>query len=153
MHLDRMRDEARAFPAVTAPLEIRSARLWHCKYRSLVPLSEFKNLEVLVIATYPDDSFQLLSPLPHLRYLRVLHLPKVSDLDPLAQLGQLESLSLETLPSWDASGKRQVVSSLQPISQLQSLRHLELLGVVPADGKLTPLFDLKAIESARFSKY
>lgn len=148
-----MRDAARTLLAVEAPLEIRSVRIWHCKYRSLVTLSSFKNLETLVVASYPDDRLELLSRLVRLKFLSILHLPRVTDLAPLADLQKLESLSLATLPSWDESGKVQVVASLEPISKLQSLHHLELFGVVPPDRKLTPLLDLKAIASARFSKY
>jgi hypothetical protein len=127
--------------------------MWHCKYTSLVALSGFKNLETLVVASYPDDSFELLSGLMRIKFLGILHFPEVKDLTPLANLQHLESLSLATLPSWDASGRVQVVASLEPISRLYSLRHLELFGVVPPDRKLTPLLNLRAILSARFSKY
>jgi hypothetical protein len=153
MHLELMRDKAREFPAVREPLAVRSARVWHCGYRSLAALATFTNLETLVVATYPDDSFAPLGALEHLQYLRVLHFPRATDLSPVRKLQDLTSLSLASLPSWDASGKTLKVSSLAPIAQIHNLQHLELFGVCPSDRALTPLFKLAKLRSARFSKY
>ncbi|MDQ2821517.1 MAG: hypothetical protein M3Y65_14190 [Pseudomonadota bacterium] len=82
---------------------VRSAIISHCKYRSLEPLVELCNLEELTIATFPDNSLNFLERLPQLRHLAILHMPKVSDLGPLAGLRQLTTLSLSTLPSGPAS--------------------------------------------------
>ena len=150
MHLELMRAEEKEFPDVDWP-SVTSARIWHCKYRSLAPVEKLENLQTLVVATWPDESFEVLRPLKRLRYLSVVHLPKVSSLDPLASLTELESLSLETLPSWDVSGKVQEVESVEPLAKLEGMRHLQLFGVRPRAGDLTPLFGL-SLESARFSK-
>lgn len=105
MHLDLMRDKSKVFPALAQSNELRSLRIWHCRYRTLNQVSALRNLETLIIATFPDSSLAALSPLGRLRYLRVLHLPLIRDLSPLATLSQLECLSLETLPSWDSSSR------------------------------------------------
>src|SRR5690349_649805 len=103
MHLDLMHDTRTQMPDIQPA--VKSLRIWHCKYRTLGPVSRLENLKVLVVATFPDDSFMLLRSLRDLQYLRILHMPKVHDLSPLAELRCLETLSLETTPGWDASGK------------------------------------------------
>jgi hypothetical protein len=80
-------------------------------------------------------------------------MPKVSDLSPLMALSELQCLSLETLPSWDSSGKTTQVDSLAPIGYLQDLRHLALFGVRPKDRSLAPLELCHRLQSARFTKF
>ena len=153
MHLDLIRDKAKALPGIAAPDPLRSARIWHCSYRTLEPLKMLKNLRTLVIATFPDDTLRPLASLTELRYLQIIHLPRVTDLSPLAALSNLEVLSLETLPSWDASRRTTEVDSLDPISDLPELRHLSLFGVHPKDQSLVAIERCRALTSARFSKY
>ncbi len=150
MHLDLMRDKAKQMSAIADFTAVTSLRVWHCAYRTLEPLAAFSNLRSLTIATIPDASLEFLSLLAKLRYLRVVHLPKVTDLGPLTRLAGLQSLSLETLPSWDASGKRTVIESLEPISTIDCLEHLSLLGVVPNDRSLSVIEHCKTLRSARF---
>jgi hypothetical protein len=153
MHLDLIRDTRRAFPHLEAPASVRTGRIWHCKYKTLRPLADLSHLKTLVIATYPDASLDIVGGLRYLSYLSILHLPKVHDLLPLASLDNLETLSLATLPSWDVSGKKQLVSSIEPLAQLPRLKHLELFGVVPRDHSLAVLESCQALRSARFSKF
>src|SRR4051812_13295548 len=153
VHLDLMRDSSTDFPGLENPGQIRSLRIWHCKYKSLRQLSSCPNLEELVIATFPDSSLDVISSLRNLRYLSIVHLPKVSDLTPLAQLAKLESLSLSTLPSWDSTGRTTVVKSLKPIALLSALKHLELLGVCSPDKSLAEVEQCKMLQSARFARY
>ena len=54
MHLELMPERSRDFPDVLAPDAVTTARVWHCKYRSLAPVSRLTRLEGLVIATYPE---------------------------------------------------------------------------------------------------
>ncbi|HNC31975.1 MAG TPA: hypothetical protein PLH49_13365 [Chitinophagaceae bacterium] len=151
--LDFMRDKNKRMPAVANPEAVLSMRIWHCKYANLDELSRFCNLEELVIATFPDKTFDVLSGLKNLRYLSILHMPKISDLSPISKLHNLESLSLSTSASWDASRKITKVTSIEPIADLPLLKHLELFGVCPADKSLKPLEKIKTLESARFSQY
>ena len=153
MHLELNRDKGREFPSIANPLAVKSARVWHCNYASLSSVAVCANLETLVIATYPDASLEAVGELRRLRYLRIVHFPKVSDLAPLRNLWALETLSLASLPSWDASGKVISIASLEPIARLSGLRHLELFGVRPQDKRLRPLVGLSSLRSARFSKY
>ncbi|HEX3055383.1 MAG TPA: hypothetical protein VHP82_04490 [Gaiellaceae bacterium] len=153
MHLELERDTAKAFPEVAQPDSIETARVWHCKYRTLEPLRELKNLRALEVATYPDESLEPISRLPGLTYLRILHLPKVRDLAPLVSLTSLTTLCLETLPSWDASGKRTVVTSLEPLTSLDALRHIQLFSVVPPDRSLEPLERMPWLETARLQGF
>ena len=152
-HLELVRDPARTFPPVAHPDVVRSARIWHCKYRSLEPLAELRNLEELVIATFPDASLECLGKLEKLRFLYILHLPRIDDIGPLAKLTQLTSLSLSTLPSWDASRKTTTIRSLEPLTAIPGLAHLELIGVRPSDKSLGPLGKCTQLRTARFSQY
>ncbi|WP_235581267.1 MULTISPECIES: hypothetical protein [unclassified Rhizobacter] len=111
------------------------------------------NLEKLVIASLPDDSFDFLSRLRRLRYLRVVHLPNIKNIEPLKSLIGLTSLSLATSPSWDRANKTLELDSLRPLLGLTALRHVELFGVRPADGSLKVLESVKSLETARFSQY
>ena len=153
IHLELMRDPTHTFPHVADPESVHSARIWHCKYRSLAPLANLRNLEELVIATCPDESLEFLGSLEKLRLLYILHLPKISDIAPLAKLSQLTSLSLSTLPSWDASKKVTVIQSLEPLAAMPQLVHLELFGVRPPDKSLRPLWNCNHLRTARLSQY
>jgi len=153
MHLDLMRDEDKIFPAVAQPDAVRSLRIWHCSYRTLDGIGNLRNLQTLVIATFPDATLSALSSLSQLRYLRILHMPRVTDLSPLMALSALECLSLETLPSWDSSGKTTEVDSLDPIGHLHELCYLALFGVRPKDRSLAAIERCQRLQSARFSKY
>ncbi|QCX51119.1 hypothetical protein [Ralstonia pseudosolanacearum] len=139
MFVDFMRDKARQMPTLANPLAVESLRIWHCSYKTLDSITMFQNLRTLAIATFPDLSLEPIGTLAKLRHLRILHLPKVVDLSPLANLAHLETLSLEVLPSWDASRKKTIVNALEPLAQMQNLKHLCLCGVVPVDRSLTPL--------------
>jgi hypothetical protein len=148
-----MRDGARSLPTHPAPSEVTALRVWHCKYKSLEGLSDFVNLKTLVIATYPDADLAPLTGLSTLEYLSIVHLPKVSDLAPLSQLQELNTIRLHTLPSWDSSGRHTTVRSLAPLADLPGLAHLELFGVLPEDSKLDDLESCPSLESIRVSKY
>ena len=153
MIVDHVRDSARSLPEVVDPSAVTAMRVWHCKYRSLEGLGEYVNMQVLVVASYPDASLEPVSGLKALRYLGVLHLPEVNDLSPLAANASLETLRLATLPSWDSSGRTTTVESLEPLTALPALRHLELLGIVPSDSSLAPLERCSSLRSVRLSKY
>jgi hypothetical protein len=153
MRLELMRDAAKRFPMQETPSEVSSLCVWHCKYKTLEPIAEFENLRALKIATFPDESFELLSGLRQLEWLSVLHLPRVKDLDAICRIKSLRFLELKTLPSWDSSRKRTVVQSIEPLSKLSKLEHISLLGVVPADMSLTPLERCKRLKTARFQGY
>ncbi len=153
MHLDLMRDPSPSFPNIENKKEIKSLRIWHCKYRSMKEIAQLPNLETLVIGGFPDNSFNALENLNNLHFLSILHLPHISNLDSISNLQQLESLSLATLPTWDSAGKCIIVESLKPISSINSLKHLELFGVCTADKSLSALEGCHNLESARFSQY
>lgn len=153
MHLDLLRDKNRTFPAPADPEGVSSLRVWHCKYATLAALAGFKHLEELTIAGFPDESLAMLAPLGKLRYLRVIDLGAIADLDDLGAVTSLESLSLATLPSWDASGRTHPIASLEPLTRLPRLRHLELFGVLPADRSLAPLKRCPGLASLRVSRY
>ena len=153
MHVELMRDPEREFPVVANPSEIRTLRVWHCKYRTLAPVGALRELEGLDVATVPDTTLELLTGLTKLRFLRIVHLPRVTSLRPLATLTSLESLSLQTLPSWDSSGKTTRIDGLEPLTLLPNLRHLELFGVVPEDRSPAALLACRKLRSARFSKF
>jgi hypothetical protein len=153
MHIDFLRNKAKTFPVIESPDGVTSLRVWHCKYATVSPVAGLRELETLVIASFPDPSLDMLGALHKLRYLSILHLPRVTTLGPLERLQRLETLSLATLPSWDSTSKKQVVDSLAPLTKLAGLKHLELFGVVPADRSLAALNGCKALVSARISTF
>lgn len=153
MHIELDRDASKTFPRIERREAVRTARIWHCGYKTLEPLKELCNLEVLVIATFPDSSLDFLAELKFLRYLRILHLPKVTRLDPLEKLERVEVLSLETSPSWDARRKCTIVESLAPIARMPALKHLNLFGVRPKNKSLADLEKCPCLQTARFSQY
>jgi len=148
-----LRDQARSFPSGPLDTSIQSLRIGHCKYQSLRGLGGFPHLRVLDIASYPDTTLDPIGDLLELRYLRILHLPKVRSLAPLERLGELLTLALETLPSWDSSGRITEVETLEPIANLPRLRHLVLFGVRPMDQSLKPLQASKSLRSVRVQRY
>ncbi len=148
-----MRDPVTAFPKLEGKNTIRTLRIWHCKYKSLKAVAELQDLEELAIASFPDKSLEILQPLRKLRFLSIIHLPKVSELAPLSGFAEIESLSLATSPAWDSAGKCTIVESLEPIARMESLKHLELFGVCPADKSLAVLEQCKKLHTARFSQY
>lgn len=152
-HLELMRDQSKLFPPVDEPEGIESVRVWHCKYKTLEPISGLRNLRGLVIATFPNEDLRLLSELKALEYLSILHLPKVEDLAPLTGLSHLKVVRLSTLPSWDSSGKTTTVESLAPLAQLPRLESLELFGVTPSERSLSALEDSASLTTVRVSKY
>ncbi len=150
MHVELIRDKSRLFPAVQDPRTVQSLKIWHCKYKTLAPVQELVSLRELTIATYPDDSFEMLAPLERLERLRILHFPRVTSLAPLARLQRLRSVILESLPSWDAARRRLVVESLSPLAALPTLESIQLLGVVPESRSLAALDSVKSLRFARF---
>ncbi len=157
MHLELLREKAREFPDVKDPTSYSTARIWHCRYGTLKPVGALTGLRKLTIATYPDQSLAILSGLVKLQDLEIIHLPGVKSLTPLASLTALRKLALRTLPSWDASGKKTVVESLAPISQLPMLEELELIGVVPESGKVDDLLgacsnNLRRVKVSKYPK-
>jgi hypothetical protein len=153
MRVELMRDTGKAFPIVEDPTSVLSLCVWHCKYRDFSPINAFKNLQTLKIASFPDSAFDALVSLPRLEWLSVLHLPKVQDLEAIGKIKRLRFLELQTLPSWDASGKRTVVESLGPLTKLSKLEHISLIGVVPKDLSLAALQRCSRLKSAKFQGY
>lgn len=153
MRVDLMRDSAKHLPHLEHPERVTACRIWHCEYRSLEGVGQLTNLDTLVVASWPDETLLPLSTLATLRYLFLLHLPKVTDLAPLSRLQRLETVRLHTLPSWDSAAKRTEVASLEPLAALPVLRHLELFGVVPPDRSLAPLESSTSLSSVRVSTY
>ncbi len=153
MHLTLMRDSAKEMPLHEKLDEVTAICVWHCKYRTLDPLANYRNLETVKIATFPDATLEVFGKLKRLKWLRILHLPKVTSISPLATLDNLETLGLSTLGSWDSSGKVTTVESLAPLAKMKSLRHLELFGVRPLDKSLSDIYRCKGLKTARFSKF
>ena len=153
MHIELIRKKDKTFPAIPSPESVTSARIWHCSYKSLEPLSQLVNLRALAIASYPDPTLEALTSLGELESLEIVHLPNIKNLSPLASLKKLRGLSLSTLPSWDSSGKLTVVESLEPIAKLPLLEELSLFGVVPESKSVDVLLANQTLKRVRVSKY
>lgn len=148
-----MRDKAKTLPLDPDAANVTALRVWHCSYATFAPLAQYRNLRTLVVATYPDSDLDTVAQLGDLEYLSLMHLPSVADLAPLAQLKHLRTVRLSTLPSWDPSGKVTEVDSLRPLASLPRLAHLELFGVRPSDKSLRDLERAPSLASVRVSKY
>jgi hypothetical protein len=153
MHLDLLRESDVALPICPNPGTVKTMRIWHCKYKTFAPLATYVGLQELVIAGFPDESLDVISELADLRYLKIVHLPQVRNVQALIRLQKLESLSLATLPSWDSTSRRTIIVSLESLLELPQLRHIELFGVCPSDGSLSALSHHACLETARFSGY
>jgi len=153
MFIDLLRDQAKVFPPAVAASAITALHIWHCKYQSFAPLRQLNGLRMLKIAGFPDHSLECLQGMVHLEWLSICHLPKVTSLAPLQHLASLRYLSLETLPSWDASSKRTIVESLEPLVTLPRLEHVSLLGVLPADRSPSPLSRCGRLTSAELAGF
>lgn len=147
--LELIREKSVSFPNIDNPGQYREIKVWHCAFRSLRILSSFENAETLEIAGFPDDDLDCLSSLRALKRLRIVHLPRVSSIEPLGRLSNLEELELSTLPGWDAGGKRTIIDSLAPLGNLKKLRVLVVSGVVPEDKSLEPLAGCASLREIR----
>jgi hypothetical protein len=56
MKLELIREKTKIFPLIGNPLDYSEIRIWHCKYQSFTPISDFQNAENIEIATFPDSS-------------------------------------------------------------------------------------------------
>jgi hypothetical protein len=150
MHVDLVGDKHSTMPAVDPSVD--SLQIWHCKYRTLTPVTTLRRLRTLIICPVPED-LEFVASLKHLRDLRIMHMPKVRDLAPLADLHRLEILSLSTLPSWDASGRVTEVRSLAPLGKLPALKYLGLFGVVSRSRSLKALERSPKLLSVRIGRF
>jgi hypothetical protein len=91
-----MRSKETSFSKLNVDEACTHLRIWHCKFKSLSDPARLSNLEELVIAGFPDSAFDFAQGLKKLRLLRIVHLPKVSDLTGLEPFTSLRTLSLET---------------------------------------------------------
>lgn len=96
MHLDLLRDQSKHLPSVADRAAITSLRIWHCAYSTLEPLSDFANLDTLIIGTFPDASFACLPRLEHLSLLGVL--PKNRSLAALERCTGLRTVKVHGFP-------------------------------------------------------
>jgi|GEM_PF-1404412 len=114
-------------------------------------LSEVRNTDISFLRTnrslrilYVGSAYTLagVSELTQVRELRLLHIPKVTSLEPVSRLQGLQILVVATPPSWDASRRCIEVESLAPLGRLKNLGRLDLCGVLPRDRTLKPLGEL-----------
>lgn len=119
--------------------------------RDLAPLAGLEGLQALKLFAFEASTFAGIEGLRGLRYFQIDHAPKLSSLEPLEHLPQLEWLSIMTPPGWDASRKTIKVASLTPLSRLRALRYLRLMGVEPKIDGLAPLASLTQLEVLDFS--
>ena len=148
---DLVRDTEKQLPDI--PIDTQKLRIWYCKYRTLEAVRRLPLINELVIAGMPDADINYLSQLKHLKHLSIVGLAKVKNIDFLNSLVKLESLSLSTPPSWDASSRKIILDSINPIASLPQLLHLELFGVMDERRSLEALRHCPKLLTARFSQY
>lgn len=145
--LMRLKHAAALEAIATANSAIKSVCIWHGSLRSVGSLKRFRSLKTLLVASWPGE-LDVVAELPNLRSLRIVHLPKVTTLLPLANLRQLELLCLETLPSWDGSGRRTRLDGLRSLTKLNQLRDVCFRGkITTKDGRIDWLAKCPSLET------
>ena len=108
---------------------------------SIEALQHAGRLRHLRLGSSPGVSdLAALERLPHLRWLELENLKRVTRLEPLARLRRLEGLAFT-----GAEGQRNTVESLRPLSGLGNLTWLHLGGLYVRDGSLAPLAALRKL--------
>jgi phage FluMu protein Com len=136
MKLELALQKSKIFPQIDDPLKYVEARIWNCKFSTLVPLKQLQNLKRLEIFVFPDETLEIIGSLVHLQSLEIMHFQKVTELTPLSNLSALEELELSTSPG---SYKAQHIKSLAPLKNLAHLKRFALRGIIVDDGSLEPL--------------
>lgn len=93
------------------------------------------------------DTLSILEEESTIESLTLRHFHKIHSLEPLRCLKNLRVLFLLTLPSWDGTGRSLVVDSFEPLTSLQKLKRIKIIGVVPKQGRLEPLSRIPSLES------
>jgi hypothetical protein len=147
-----MRDRSGQGLSHDQPGRVLSLKVWYSRVADWTALEAFASLQTLEVAGYEHSDLEPVSSLCHLKELRLLHFPKVSNLSPLAKLSALENLALEFLPSYDASGKYLHVESLSPLAQLPKLRQLRIFGVRASDRSLHALSQITSLSTIHIGR-
>jgi len=147
-----MRDHSGQGLSHDQPDRVLSLKVWYSRVADWTALEVFTNLHTLEVAGYDHSNFEPVSSLYRLKELRLLHFPKVSSLSPLANLNALENLALESLPSYDASGKFLNVESFSPLAQLPKLRQLRIFGVRACDRSLHALSQMVSLSTIHIGR-
>ena len=109
--------------------------------KDLDGLSRLPNLKYLHLGSSPGvTDIRILGTLKQLVVLEIENFRRIRDLGPLGALTQLEGLMVNG-STWTT----QVVKSLEPLRQLQSLKYLYLINLKAEDGTLKPLQDLTSL--------
>ncbi len=106
-------------------------------------IRSLKSLRFFYLGTSGSlGSIDVLSEMKNLLVLELENLKKITRLDPIAALTQLEGLKVE-----GSMETTQVVDTLAPLSRLTGLRYLFLANLKVRDRTLQPLTSLVALES------
>lgn len=106
--------------------------------RSLAALRSAAGLRYFHLGSSPGlESIEPLASCTDLISLGLENVARITDLDPVGELGQLEALAVEG-SMWTT----QYVETLEPIGRLTELRYLSLANLRAGDGTLRPLFAL-----------
>jgi hypothetical protein len=90
------------------------------------------------LTLYDPHSIDQLAESPEIERLTLQHFPKIHSLAPIAKLPKLRTLFLITQVSWDGTNRFLEVESFEPLTRIETLEHLEILGVVPKRDGVTP---------------
>ncbi len=136
MSLNLIREKTKTFPEVENPLAYRAIQIHYCRYQTLEPLKQFKNLEEITIIGCPDATLDFLAELKKTRKLTLLNFLKADDISPLSNLKDLEELELGVTIGLF---RTHVIKSLEPLAGLTHLKRVGLDAVRMADATLKPL--------------
>jgi hypothetical protein len=150
--LDVRGDRAEVFASPPDPRSYTYARILACRYTSYEGLRQMTNLVSLEVIDWLAADLEALRGLHRLEQLKITHLPKITSVEPLAGLVSLRRLILETIPSWDSSGKVTEVDSLAPLRGLP-LEEVNMFGVRPASKSVDDLLEISTLRKARLSKF
>jgi hypothetical protein len=102
-------------------------------------LAELAHLRILGLESLKTSSVRGIEALRRVECLVIDHAPRLTSLDPIANLDELRHLSISTPASWDPARRCIEVDTLAPLGELARLEHLTLRGVRPSADGLRPL--------------
>jgi len=108
-------------------------------------LAQYQDCKSLTLEAF--ENLNVLQEHQDIEALYLTHWYKIEslDLEPLALLQNLKYLYLGTSTSWDGTNKTLSVHSFEPIASLGALEMVQIIGVIPQIGRLSPFAQLPSL--------
>lgn len=105
-------------------------------------IQKLKSLKHLHIGSSSQiKDVRILADLTNIETLDLQNIKSLTDISPICELTRLQGLGIDG--DW---GKNQTIDTLSPISKLQNLKYITLIGTKITDQSLKPLADINSLE-------